>query len=133
LATLHRLDGVVSWVDIYRDNTRYHPYILRLNVENRTMQRFLGTNWQHAARYSSALHMGDSVRVYYDTESPSNLSFIYQLEKNGEILMSLHQIQAEDRAMAVGFSILSLLPFVLLLPNRHVRMLLMTYFRRLIA
>ena len=137
LATLTRLDDVVSWVEVRRDNTRYHPYILRLRVANVLMERYLGQNKQSAAKYSYALQVGDSVRVYYDTESGTNLSFIYQLEKRGEVLVSLRQIRREERVMAVGFGLLSLLPLVLLLPNQQFRtqlmlywMQMMTYFRR---
>lgn len=140
LATLTRLDDVVAWVEVRRDDTRYHPYILRLRVANVLMERYLGQDKHSAAKYHYALHAGDSVRVYYDTESGTNLSFIYQLEKRGELLVSLRQICREERVMAVGFGLLSLLPLVLLLPNQQFRtqmmlywMQMMTYFRRRIT
>jgi|GEM_PF-6550951 len=133
LATLTRAEGVLSWVEVRREDSRYQPYMLRLTVENQTptLEKYLGQNEQYAARFANALHVGDSVRVYYDTESPGNLSFIYQLEKGDDMLLVLQEESGGERAGAVGFGLLSLLPLALLLPNRQFRTQMKTYWTQM--
>ena len=131
LANLTRADVVVSWVEIRRSATRYHPYELRFATyeQSRIMEVFLGQSEELAAYYTHHLRVGDSVRVYYNEDIAKGSPLVYQIEEAGRVLLSAEDTQTENNVGAVAFGLLGLLPLALCLSNRNFRTAIKSYFR----
>ncbi|MCR5886256.1 DUF3592 domain-containing protein [Hymenobacter sp. J193] len=132
MADLTRLDGVLEQVAVQRASSRSEPYTLRFTLAGQPepLEVYLGQSEELAADYRRLLHVGDSVRVYYNRESAPDRVQVYQLEKQGQVLLSYDHTRTENQVGAVAFGLLGLLPIALLLANRHVRTALKPYFRR---
>lgn len=131
LTSLMRSDGVLSWVEVRRSGLRPHPYVLLFatHEQNRMLELYLGQSKEVADYYAHALHVGDSVRVYYNEDAAKGSPLVYQLEKSGRVLLAAESSQSENRVGAVVFGLLGLLPLALGLPNRHLREAIKSYFR----